>query len=165
MTERLLEGERLVCEVRRHWSVWFMPALIPLALAGMVVTGLIAVPLERLDAIRPFLALGAVIAAALWLWALRLRWRSVIFVLTDRRVIMQAGVLSHFSRSVRLDRVQNVASQEGVLGRVLGYGDVVLESAGKDGHERFDRIAHPRDFRDRIFEEMDRFAGRDRLVM
>jgi len=57
-------------------------------------------------------------------------WRSNVLELTDRRVVLRTGVLSRNERSVPLAKVQDVTVSRGPIGRLFGFGDLRIESAG-----------------------------------
>ena len=89
------------------------------------------------------LALLGVLAPAWRLAALR-RTR---YAVSDRAVYARTGVFSRSVRRMGLDRVQNSAWSQPVLGGVFGYGTVTVESAGGGGSVRFVRIDTPREVR------------------
>ncbi|MHB8572290.1 MAG: PH domain-containing protein [Candidatus Dormibacteria bacterium] len=159
MAESLLPDEELVLECHRHWITWVrggtLGPLLMVVLAGLStlvpLPAALATPAGRLGLVAACLAVGIA-----WFSGIYLGWQATRFTLTDRRVILESGVLSRFTRSIRLDRVQDVASWQSLPGRMLGYGNVVLESAGSQGQEVLDHIPDPGAFRDAIFELLDR---------
>lgn len=61
------------------------------------------------------------------------RWFSRLYVVTDRRVIVVAGVLSQSAADVPLQRVQHATVSKSLIERVLGLGTVGIATAGADG--------------------------------
>jgi len=57
-------------------------------------------------------------------------WAAKQLIVTDRRVVWREGVITKKERSVPLSRVQDVSVKRSLIGRLLGYGDVRVESAG-----------------------------------
>lgn len=90
--------------------------------------------------------------------------RSHEYVLTNRRVIQQTGLLSKRSVDSQLDKVNNVEHVQTLWGRLLGYGDVLVDTASETGTTRFARISRPLDFKRAILEarEQHRFARESR---
>lgn len=94
---------------------------------------------------------GAVVAAVLvLLGVLAPAWRLVAlrrtrYAVSDRAIYSRTGVFSRSVRRMGLDRVQNSAYGQPVLGGVFGYGTVTVESAGGGGSVRFVRIDTPRE--------------------
>lgn len=126
----LLASERLVVAVRRHPARLLEPV-------GSAVGGLVAV--GWLDT---YVTGGVpVLADALWLgWvALVLRaiwrlaqWRQDWFVATDQRLVLTYGLITRKVAMMPLSKVTDLSYNRSPLGRLLGYGEFVLESAGHD---------------------------------
>lgn len=76
------------------------------------------------------LGCGCVTKAILTLGLYILWWAARQLIVTNRRVIFRSGVLGKSERSIPLSRVQDVSVRYGIAGRILGYGDVRIESAG-----------------------------------
>lgn len=62
-------------------------------------------------------------------------WRSKTLELTDRRVVLRSGVFSKNERSIPLVKVQDVTVDRGPIGRMFGFGDLRIESAGGSNTE------------------------------
>ncbi len=74
-----------------------------------------------------FLWLPIVATPACWQYA---RVSRTVFLLTNRRVAIRSGVFGVRVRVVGLDRIQNTTVSEDVVGRLVGYGRVRIETAG-----------------------------------
>ncbi|WP_306057212.1 PH domain-containing protein [Natronococcus wangiae] len=96
-----------------------------LAAFGMVAVSA-AVVLDVLT-VRGLVWLPAFAVLPLWQYA---RIAKTVFVITDRRVATRRGVLGVTVSTVALDRVQNSTVTQGSIGRLIGYGTVVIETAG-----------------------------------
>ena len=154
MTAReLLPGEHLVRVARQHRVVLVRPFAVTILLAAVALAGaaLIRLPAE----LRLFILLGMVVAGLavlnLYYWS----WRAREYVLTDQRVILNQGILSRFSRSIAIDRIQDLTTYQGLWGRAWGFGDVELESAGRDSGEVLRRLPQPQEFRNAVFAQME----------
>lgn len=62
-----------------------------------------------------------------------LRWRSTHYVITSNEVYKREGLISESVEQLRLDRVQNTSYSQSAGQRLLGYGDVVIHTAGSGG--------------------------------
>lgn len=62
-------------------------------------------------------------------------WRTKTLELTDRRVVLRSGVFSKNERSIPLVKVQDVTVDRGPIGRIFGFGDLRIESAGGSNTE------------------------------
>jgi uncharacterized membrane protein YdbT with pleckstrin-like domain len=81
----------------------------------------------------------AVLAALAIYFAWRIAvWSHVNFVLTDRRLVYQSGVVTKHSREIPLSRVNDVTGYQMVLGRMVGMGDIVIEVSEKGKAAFFD---------------------------
>lgn len=59
-------------------------------------------------------------------------WKNRVFVLTNRRIIVKEGIISTAQRAVDLVKIQDVsAATLGILGRIMGVGNVLVETGGK----------------------------------
>jgi hypothetical protein len=130
LTRYLLNGEQIVVAVRRHPAQVFEP--VASAIAGLAVT------LWLQTRIPPDLG---VLSDVLWpLWAVLLGralirlslWRVDWFVATDSRLLLTYGILTRKVAMMPLMKVTDMSYNRSVLGRLFGYGQFVLESAGHD---------------------------------
>jgi uncharacterized membrane protein YdbT with pleckstrin-like domain len=149
MGNELMPGETLVLKERQHWIVMIKPLLLPIAILVLVAL------LDAFQAIPSDYRVLATLAAAallgLWLIAVWIRWNSRSFTITDRRVILDTGVLSRASKVIALDRVQDISTNQSLLGRMFGYGRIEIDSAGAAGAEVLSALPHPQRFRDEVF--------------
>src|SRR5580693_4185396 len=91
------------------------------------------------------LALGAV--ALLLAGARHLALNANEYVLTDRRVLRQTGLLAKSSMDIYLDKINNVEHRQALWGRLLGFGDVEIDTASQVGEAVFPMIGRPLDFK------------------
>jgi uncharacterized membrane protein YdbT with pleckstrin-like domain len=69
---------------------------------------------------------------------------STKYLITTQRLRISRGIVRRHVQETRLERVQNVNYQQGVLDRVLGVGTVDFDTAGTDDAEfRFDWVNGP----------------------
>ncbi|HEX5718684.1 MAG TPA: PH domain-containing protein [Thermoanaerobaculia bacterium] len=101
----------------------------------------------------------ALILAILILWKL-LVLRSFEHVLTNRRMIQQTGVFNKRSMDAPLDKVNNVEHWQTLWGRILGYGDVEIDTASEHGATRFKDIARPLEFKNAIVAATEAYRSR-----
>jgi membrane protein YdbS with pleckstrin-like domain len=87
--------------------------------------------------------------------------RSHDYVLTNRRVILEEGILSRRSMDASLGKINNVEHRQSLWGRILGYGDLEIDTASETGATRFPGINHPLDFKREILGAVEgyRFQG------
>jgi uncharacterized membrane protein YdbT with pleckstrin-like domain len=132
-------GERELYEGRPSWRALMSFYAIGIGVAGLVlvVVGLLA------DSWGTAVAIAAVIAG-LTLVVGYLRRIGTKYLITTQRLRISRGLVRKNVQETRLERVQNVNYQQGVLDRVLGVGSVDFDTAGTDDSEfRFEWVNHP----------------------
>jgi uncharacterized membrane protein YdbT with pleckstrin-like domain len=143
----LAADERIVLEVRRHMSLLFGPGfltLVAILVAGGI--GWFTSPSEGSDRVDLVLGIFALFAAARFGWK-TWQWHADRIVVTDQRIFEVSGVLTRKVASMPLTRVTDMTYQRSLLGRILGYGDLIVESAGQDqALSRIEHLPRPDDF-------------------
>lgn len=125
----LAPSERVVKEVRRHWAQQFWVGV--LVFASLIVTMLLDTVMPLVPVVRDVLWLSWLAVLLYFLWRL-LEWSMDWFVITDRRFMLATGVLNRQVGMMPLSKVTDMRYERTLLGRTLGYGKFVLESAGQD---------------------------------
>lgn len=153
--DHLQTGEQVLyqAQVSRISLVPWVLLAVVLAVGGGVAWN------QTADATVGGLSLLPFLAAALYVLARYLVLRSHEYVLTDRRVIRQTGIVSKQSVDSRLDKVNNVEHRQTVWGRLLGYGDVWVDTASETGITMFQQISHPVDFKRAIIEAAEAYRS------
>jgi len=149
----LLPGERMLVSSSRHWVVLLRPIATTIVAAIVVLVVLALLPLAA--ELRLFLMLGVVLAGILIINLYYWGWRAHEYVLTDQRVIINEGIVSKFSRSIAIDRIQDLTTFQGLWGRTWGFGDIELESAGREGAEMLSTVPRPQQLRNAIFAQIE----------
>ena len=73
-----------------------------------------------------------------------LEWKFNRLYLTNFRLIRERGIIGKRFMSIKLTDIEDIACSYGILGRVLGYGDLIIESAGTYGILVFRGIPRPK---------------------
>jgi uncharacterized membrane protein YdbT with pleckstrin-like domain len=149
----LLPGERLLVSCSRHWVVLLRPIATTILTAVVLLVILTLLPLA--GELRFFLMLGVALAGILVINLYYWGWRAHEYVLTDQRVILNEGIVSKFSRSIAIDRIQDLTTFQGLWGRTWGFGDIELESAGREGAELLSTVPRPQQLRNAIFAQIE----------
>ena len=145
--DSLSEGEIIVTEFRQHWKLLIVP--ISWFILALIVIGLIewAVPDgDAWDWVQWILTF-AVIGAAIW-FVVRpiVSWLTTLYVLTNERLITRRGWIAKSGIEIPLENINNVNFSQGVFERLLGAGDLLIESAGETGQSEFRDIPRPDEF-------------------
>ena len=89
-------------------------------------------------------------------------WRDNYLGLTKRSIVRRTGVFNKQERAVPLNQVQDVSISYGLVRRLLGHGDIRIETAGSSGTEIIMKdVIDPEEFRARVFELIDAFYDED----
>jgi uncharacterized membrane protein YdbT with pleckstrin-like domain len=152
-SRRLLnEGEDLVLDLHPHW--WFLIEPLAALVAVTVVGGWVALSYEPPGWVQA--PLGVVVLLALGWFGLRyLQWITTNFVVTTDRLIYRHGVLAKHGIEIPLERVNTVFFSQSIFERVLGSGDLVIESAGEQGRQAFSDVRRPSAVQNEIYKQME----------
>jgi uncharacterized membrane protein YdbT with pleckstrin-like domain len=139
--EELLRGdERVVVHKHPHWKMLILPVLILLAIVG--IGSYLAALIDGQSWQRyGWITLGVLGGVGLlWLTVVPLlRWRTMHFVLTTRRVLVREGILSRSGIDIPISRINSVQFRHSIIDRILGCGTLIIESASDEPLE-FDDI-------------------------
>jgi uncharacterized membrane protein YdbT with pleckstrin-like domain len=84
-------------------------------------------------------------------WLLRYSgWKVNIWVVTNFRVVDEAGFLNHFAKESPLDKINNVSYDQTVWGRLFNFGHVEIQTAAEAGATDYYNVNHPKRLKDTI---------------
>lgn len=135
--------ETVALDLHPHWWYFFEAAA---ALAISIIAGIaIRVGLDEGDTRKylGYVALAAIVISAIWLLIRYLKWVTTNFVITNDRIIFRQGVIGKSGIEIPLERVNNVNFNQTAFERMLGAGDLLIESGGEDGQQRFTDVRKP----------------------
>ncbi|WP_254766460.1 PH domain-containing protein [Salinilacihabitans rarus] len=140
----LSDGEDVVWESRPHPVEMGLgvPAGVALVLAGFLLAGWSATQ----DGVGALTLVGVAVSLLGLGFALAryVVWTSTRYVITTSELYKKRGVVSRDVTQFRLDRVQNTSLSQDVGGRLLGYGDLTVYTAGSGEPElTFERAPRP----------------------
>jgi uncharacterized membrane protein YdbT with pleckstrin-like domain len=142
---RLLnDNETVSVDLHPHWCYLAAPSIaIVLAIAAGVAT-LVATEVDSTwRTAAGWATIVAIVASSCWLLSRYGRWLTTHFVITNRRVIFRTGLLTKRGTEIPIDRVNTVYFHQSIWERVLGVGDLLIESGGETGQQRFTDIRQP----------------------
>ena len=159
--KNLNANETIALDLHPHWWYFAGPAA---SLVVAIVFGIWAIPKnfdsDSLETFLSYVAIAALVGTAIWLIARYLKWMTTHFVITSHRLIFRTGVLAKSGIEIPLERVNNVNFNQSVFERMLGAGDLLIESGGEDGQSRFADIKHPDQVQRMIHSQMELAAER-----
>ncbi len=166
----LNEGEEIVLDQRPHWFFLVGPVMALVGALALAVTVSARVDGD-LHAVALVPALLLVAVSLGWVLVRYARWATTSFVITTDRLIHRYGVLSKSGREIPLERLNDVSFHQTLFQRLMGSGDLLIESAGERGQQMFSGFPHPERTQNRIHNQIelaqqrdaDRMAGRREL--
>ncbi|HEY6740484.1 MAG TPA: PH domain-containing protein [Actinopolymorphaceae bacterium] len=147
------EGEVVVDEVRRHWVVYILPILE--SAGALVLFGAMFVVDQNLAWI-PFAAAMVVLGHASWA---ALEHHMDRFVITNMRVFRVSGVLTKKVATTPISRILDITVDKPFIGRVLGYGHFIFESAAQEQGLRDIKYVGKPDQRDLTIQRLLQRSG------
>lgn len=142
-----MDNEHVELEAHRHVATLVRPLLVALlAVVGALVVGALVTPHDGRDVVDAVVSVVAGLFVLRFLWRL-LEWRAAKTVVTNRRLFQISGVLTRRASSMPLARMTDLTYRRPILGRLLGYGEIFVESAGtENGLQKLDHLPRPDDF-------------------
>ncbi|HET6203532.1 MAG TPA: PH domain-containing protein [Planctomycetota bacterium] len=122
----LRPGEKVLFVARHHGLALFWPILLSLLVVGIP-----------------------------WLIYRILVLKTDIWIITDRRLVDEVGILSKTVKESPFEKINNASYRQTFLGRVFGYGDVEIETASKDGASTLTFVRKPAEVCRILMEAVD----------
>ena len=149
----VLPGERILVRQRPHALLLLVPLF--LLLIAFVVFVVVFCPNAHALGVDgrclPIAALAVITTASL----VFLEWWLTLYTLTTQRIIKEQGIIGRQIIEVALEDVEDVTVKQDIGGRIFGYGDLLMESAGRHGQVAWLGIAHPLQVRQRVVRAVD----------
>ena len=138
MRTELKKEEKILVIIRQHWIklalpffAWLLAAVLLILFAGT--TGLIITLITALYPMYEYL-----------------NWKNNLWCVTNLRVVDESGFFSRYSKESPLDKINNVEYDQSIWGRLLGYGNVDIQTAAEMGETTYQLIHHPKLLKDTI---------------
>jgi uncharacterized membrane protein YdbT with pleckstrin-like domain len=141
----LLPGERVLYKTRLHWVLFAKPGLVVLA-------GAILAVLLRQVQDPPWLWMiggGLALVGLVWGFVHYVEVMTSEFAVTTSRLIFKVGLVSRYTTELLLSKVESIGVQQGLVGRMLNYGDLTVTGTG-GAREVFRRVRDPIGFRNHV---------------
>jgi uncharacterized membrane protein YdbT with pleckstrin-like domain len=158
----LNDNEDVILDLRPHW--WFLAGPTAALAAAIAIATILAVRVNGQWA--RWVGLALVVVALVWWIARYLRWTTTNFVVTTDRLIFRRGVVAKQGKEIPLERLNDIGFQQSIFERILGAGDLLIESAGERGQEVFEDIPRPARVQNEIYRQIEAAQGRtaDRMA-
>ncbi|HZA99216.1 MAG TPA: PH domain-containing protein [Gemmatimonadales bacterium] len=153
LDDHLLDGERIVYRAHLHWTI-FGTAIVVVLLG--IALGIVLYVYEP-----AYWYLGAILAGIGLLLAIGplIRYTGSEFAVTNKRVLSKTGFIQRESDETLLSKVEAISVDQGILGRMLGFGTVIITGSGGT-EDAFPRISRPLELRRQIQSQVVAFEER-----
>lgn len=142
--------EELVLDLHPHW--WFFAKSAAVLVCAFVL-GIIVLA-NGWDWAKIPVGLF-ILVTVVWFTERYIRWVSTHFALTNDRVIFRTGIVAKHGIEIPLERINTIFFHQRIFERMLGLGDLEIESASKDGAQRFEDIHNPSEVQNEIYKQME----------
>lgn len=151
----MISGETVIYRARLHWIVMLWPLIIGVVFA---VAGIATILVNRhnQDNYARFIlwfGIGCLLLAIAAFTAGILHRGASEFAVTNKRVILKAGLVHTRTQEMFLNKIESVGVDQTVWGRMLGFGSIAVHGTGGSS-EPFHNISRPLDFRHQIQEQI-----------
>jgi PH (Pleckstrin Homology) domain-containing protein len=157
----LVSGETVIYETRLHWVVMFWHLVVGtllLALPGALLfyyalsqKGIEPRTVQLMEAGAVALLLGGLVVILMGM----VRRNATEMAVTNRRVVIKSGLVSRKTIEMLLAKVESIEVTETAVGRLLGYGTIVVIGTGGTP-EPFHKVAHPLEFRNQVQQQIEK---------
>lgn len=154
--DALAAHEELILKLHPHW--WYM-AKAGLAFVLTMAVGIWLLIATTTSILRTVLLL-ALVVEGIWFVERVLRWINTTFVLTSDRVMSRSGIIAKRGVEIPLARINTVRFDQGPFERLLGLGNLVIESASTGGSQVFKVVQDPSEIQRQISIQMERKVNR-----
>jgi uncharacterized membrane protein YdbT with pleckstrin-like domain len=159
----LHESEEVVIDRKPH--LWFLvkPTLAVIAALALAIVAANFINPGAGDKNGWITWAGVVLVGIALLWLLEefLRWRTINFVVTTDRLIYRSGLFSKQGKEIPLERINDISFKQSIWERLIGAGDLLIESGGEQGQQRFYNVKKPFHVQNEIYRQIERTQARD----
>jgi uncharacterized membrane protein YdbT with pleckstrin-like domain len=169
----LHESEDIVIDRKPH--LWFLVQPVAALLVTVVLGTLAASKINpgngSVNGLITWAAVVLPVLCLLWFVWTYVTWTTTNFVVTTDRLIFRQGVVAKKGKEIPLERINDISFNQTIFERMIGAGDLLIESGGEMGQQRFGDIRKPFEVQNLIYKsieqskarDMDRMAGRREL--
>ena len=133
----LHDGERIIFEGHPSWR-----ATLAFYIKALLIAAVVVLVLSLVTDIS--VVLWAVVGLALVVLVGFVKRMTTVYTITNQRLRIKRGFIARKVQQTRIDRVQNVNTDQSVIERVLQVGTVDFDTAGTDDSEfKFAGVSQP----------------------
>ncbi len=149
MRTALKKDEKVLLVIRHHWLKLLVPFFI-----WIVISTLSVIFLSATTIVIIILLTGLYPAFVYFIWL------HNIWAVTNLRVIDEGGFFTRYAKESPLDKINNIEYEQSFWGRILGYGNVDIQTAAEMGETNYEMIHHPKLLKDTITHAQEEYKNR-----
>jgi uncharacterized membrane protein YdbT with pleckstrin-like domain len=158
--QNLTAGESVIYETRLHWIVMVRSIVLACFLVAVAAflfynvqnqASIDANTLHLIEAAGTISLIAAFVAVVIG----ATRRNATEMAVTNRRVVIKVGLVGRRTVEMILNKIESIEVKETALGRMLGYGTIVVIGTGGTP-EPFLRVAHPLQFRTAVQQQIEK---------
>lgn len=147
MRTTLKKDEKILLITRQHWLKLVLPFF-----AWLLLTILLLIWWAD-----TLIAWIIILLAALYPLIEYINWRHNLWSVTNLRIVDETGFFTRYSKESPLDKINNVEYDQGIWGRIFGFGNVDIQTAAEMGETKYLLIHHPKLLKDTITHAQEEY--------
>jgi uncharacterized membrane protein YdbT with pleckstrin-like domain len=147
MITTLKKDEELLISIRQHWIRLLPPTIIWLLTSIVLIWFLNGI--------------GMMMASVFLLIPLYeyVNWRNNLLSITNLRVIDECGFITKYAKERPIDKIINIEYDQSVMGRLMGFGNIEIQTAAENIPVRFKFIQNPGVLKNTITNAQEEFKN------
>jgi len=158
----LMEGEAVRGTAALHWAIYLQ--IVYAAIIGLIVDCFFYTTfsgeIHSWGVFIIFLILVEIVLVGVAALGPCINKKTAEFAVTNKRVLMKCGFINRRSVEIMLNKVESIAVNQGILGRVLDFGTIIVGGTGGT-KDPFHNIAAPLEFRQKIQMEIEKNGDKE----
>ena len=140
-----MEKEKILYKTKCHWVCYLLPLVLFIFEPILLVFAHTGEESSEMLVLFPIL-FGIFVF---------LEFYSTEFLVTNKRIISKSGIIRKNLTEIFLDKIESVKVDQGLVGRILGYGTIIISGTGGT-KEEYKWVSQPMMFRKKILEAIDK---------
>lgn len=164
MRTSIKENETFILEVKKHWIVFIKPVAVICSFVWMkfAVGGMNLYSHVHHELLfKKYLLWGTVFSIAYFVYVYLDR-KYDIWAVTDQRVVDESGIITHRAKESPIEKINNVDVIQTLIGRIMGYGKVRIQTAATEGESWINFVERPVELQTTILKQIEEFNIRQK---
>ncbi len=144
-SKHLAAGEHIELELHTHIKKILLPLLLLIVTVAVAAVITVFLPADAAGWVFIVVWALALLVIIVWVVVPVLRWRTTLYVITNRRLLTRHGIVTKSGRDIPLYRINDVRYEKGLTDRILGCGTLVVADASEQSGLVLDDVPHVED--------------------